>query len=188
MVLDLISLNLTIKISMKKSIYGTLTVAKRIGNKYDLLIAGWVKFWSDVFGHQSKIDAGFVKTLIMTESSFQPKAKAETHNIPGEAIGLMQITDYTFKLLQENEKELRNHVFDIKRDELFDPNVNICVGVRWLFRKREIAKHYLKKEPAPLELAEEYKGIRNDQSILAKKQREHFKKYFKEYMDTKIEK
>ena len=163
-------------------------VPKGFGNKYDIFIAGWVKYWSDIFGSHSKIDTAFVKTLIMTESSFQPKATAVTHNIPGEAIGLMQITDYTFKLIQQNEKELRNHVFDLKRKDLFDPNVNICVGVRWLFRKREIAKYFLKKEPSSLELAEEYKGIRNDQSIMAKKQRENFKKYFKEYIDAKIKK
>jgi len=57
----------------------------------------------------------------------------------------MQITDYTLKLIQENQKELRNHAFNLKRDDLFDSNVNICVGVRWLFRKREIAKYFLKK-------------------------------------------
>ena len=68
----------------------------------------------------------------------------------------------------------------------YDPNVNICVGVRWLFRKREIAKYYLKKEPTPLQLAEEFKGIRNDKSDKATKQREIFLDLSKRYKKEKI--
>lgn len=119
------------------------------------------------FWKQKNITVDFVKILIKTESSFGNKAIANIKNSKHQAIGLMQITDYTLKLIKEDQKELRNHVFKIKRDDLYDPNINICVGARWLFRKREIAKYYLKKEPTPLELAEEYKGIRNDKSHMA---------------------
>ena len=121
-----------------------------------------------------------------TESTFGKKAKAKIHNTSLQAIGLMQVTDYTFKLIQEDQKELRNHAFRIKRDDLFDPNINICVGVRWLFRKREIAKYYLKKEPSPLELAEEYKGIRNDKSAAAQRQRNNFKDALRDYKNARI--
>lgn len=155
------------------------------GNKYDLLIAGWVKYWRDVFGTESKITVDFVKILMMSESSFRPNITAQTHNNSGHAIGLMQLTDTTLKLIQEESKELRDHAFRLKRDDLFDQNVNICVGVRWLFRKREIAKYLLKKEPTELQLAEEYKGIRNDSSEAASEQREAFKQKFKEYRDAK---
>ena len=30
------------------------------GNRYDLLIAGWVKYWTDIFGTQTNITADFV--------------------------------------------------------------------------------------------------------------------------------
>lgn len=171
------------KLKMPKSY--DFKVPRKLGSKYDVLIAGWVKYWSDIFGNKTNITVDFVKILIMTESSFEPKAKAKIHNTSFQAIGLMQITDYTFKLIQENQKELRDHIFKIKRDDLYYPNVNICVGVRWLFRKREIAKYYLKMEPSPLELAEEYKGIRNDESPMAKKQRKRFKEVTQKYKKAK---
>ena len=158
------------------------------GNEYDLLIAGWVKYWCDIFGSQTNITVDFVKILIMTESSFRNKVTAKTHNRQGEAIGLMQITDYTFKLTQEDGKELKSHVFNLKREEVFEPEVNICLGVRWLFRKRDIAKYYLKNEPSALQLAEEYKGIRNDKSNKSAKQRNEFMKYLKEYRNAKVPK
>ena len=155
------------------------------GNRYDLLIAGWVKYWNDIFNTKTNITVDFVKILIMSESTFGKRATAKIHNTQAKAIGLMQITDYTFKLIQENSKELRIHTFNLKREDLYDPNVNISVGVRWLFRKREIAKHFLKKEPSPLELAEEYKGIRNDRSIKANKQRTIFKDFSKKYREAR---
>lgn len=161
-------------------------VKGKLGNKYDLIIAGWVRYWSDIFGNKTNITVDFVKILIMTESTFGNKALGKIKNTKLHAIGLMQITDYTFKLIKEDQKELRNHVFSIKRDYLYDPNINICVGVRWLFRKREIAKYYLKKEPTPLELAEEYKGIRNDKSPAANIQRKHFKDRSHEYKKSNV--
>ena len=163
-------------------------VPGKLGNKYDLLIAGWVKYWSDIFDDKTNITVDLVKILIMTESTFGSKATAKIKNSKKQAIGLMQITDYTFKLIKEDQKELRNHVFRIRRDDLYDPNINICVGVRWLFRKREIAKYYLKKEPSPLELAEEYKGIRSDKSPRANKQRNNFKDASKDYKSAKVKK
>lgn len=161
-------------------------VSGNLGNKYDLLIAGWVKYWSDIFREQTNITVDFVKILAKTESTFGSNAMAKIKNSSSQAIGLMQITDYTFKLIQEDQTELRNHIFKLKRENLYDPNVNICVGVRWLFRKREIAKYYLKREPSQLELAEEYKGIRNDKSLAANKQRDNFKDASRDYKEAKV--
>lgn len=157
----------------------------RKGNQYNDLIGFWVSYWENIFKIKSNISVDFVKVLMMTESTFGKKAIAVTHNRPGNAIGLLQITDYTLGLIQENSKELRNHQFKINREDLFDPVVNIAVAVRWIYRKRQIARYYLKKEPTPLQLAEEYKGIRNDKSVKAKKQRDTFSKYWKEYKNAK---
>jgi ribosomal protein S8E len=66
--------------------------------------------------------------------------------------------------------------------------VNICVGIRWLYRKHQIAKYYLKKEPTEFQLAEEYKGIRNDKSVGATKQRKAFRNYQNELKKVKRKK
>ncbi len=156
-------------------------VKNRGGNEYDILIAGWVAFWTELLNIESAITPDFVKVLIMSESSFRTEVKAKTHDNPGHAIGLMQITTNTLKLMHEGGKELRDTAFAIKTEHLQNPTVNICLGIRWLFRKREIAKAYYKAEPTHLQLAEEYKGIRNDKSIAAKNQRDKFEKLWKEY-------
>lgn len=155
------------------------------GDQYDLLISGWCQFWKNAFNIESNITAEFVKVLMMSESSFAKSATAVTHNSPGQAIGLLQLTDFTLKLIKPDSKEVSDYAFSISREDLFDPNVNIAVGIRWLYRKREIAKAYLKKEPTSLELAEEYKGIRNDKSAKAKKQRETFIRLLHEYENAK---
>lgn len=165
-----------LKLKMPKT-YGFSALS---GNKYDLQIAGWVKFWSDTLGQVKAISPDFVKTLIMSESSFKTSAKATTHDRPGLAIGLMQITTYTHKLIHPAQKKLSDHTFKLSKKDLYDSNVNICVGVRWLFRKHQIAKHFLKKEPTELQLAEEFKGIRNDKSIKADKIRKKFLELLKE--------
>ncbi|MCH2535240.1 MAG: lytic transglycosylase domain-containing protein [Bdellovibrionales bacterium] len=151
------------------------------GSKYDRLIAGWVHYWQEVLGKDANITTDFVKILMMSESSFNPQAKAITHDHPGRAIGLMQITSYTHKLIQPESKELKDHAFKVSLNDLKDPNINISVGVRWLFRKRQISKHFLKVEPTMLQLAEEYKGIRGDKSAKAEQQRKAFLKYKKKY-------
>lgn len=85
-----------------------------------------------------------------------------------------------FKLSKDDQKELRDYYFKLSTADLNDAVVNICMGVRWLYRKHQIAKYYLKKEPSELQIAEEYKGIRNDKSKKAKKQRSRFKELQKE--------
>lgn len=41
------------------------------GNKYDLLIAGWTKFWNEIFKPSEPLTPDFVKALIATESGFK---------------------------------------------------------------------------------------------------------------------
>ena len=43
------------------------------------------------------------------------------------------------------------------KKDLNDPNVNICAGVRWLFRKRDLASTKLKRTATWIEAGEEYK-------------------------------
>lgn len=155
------------------------------GNAYDMLIGGWVKFWSDIFNDKTSITPDFVKVLIMSESSFRSEVFVHTHNKTGKAIGLMQLTEGTVKLLGMDQKEVSDFFFSLTAEDLENPSANICAGVRWLFRKRDIAKSALKHEPTVLELAEEYKGIRSDKSAEAQKQRTKFLDLLKEYGDAK---
>lgn len=108
-------------------------------NKYDDLIRGWTKYWNDIFSSKDPLDPNLVKALIATESEFKPNTIVK---IPKDiARGLMQMMDSTRKYLSDPKyKELRNHLVNITDKDALDPNFNIAAGIRWLFRKREVAK------------------------------------------------
>ena len=55
---------------------------------------------------------------------------------------------------------MKDHLVTGTKEELNDPNVNICAGVRWLFEKRRLASSHLKKSASWLETIWEYKGLR----------------------------
>jgi hypothetical protein len=42
---------------------------------------------------------------------------------------------------------------------LLDPPTNICIGVRWLFRKKETASSRLGREATWFEAVEDYKSV-----------------------------
>lgn len=151
-----------------------------LGNAYDVPIGLWVSFWNSVFEKNTNITPDFVKVLIMSESSFRSHVIAHGHN--EKAIGLMQLTEQTIRLLHPNEEELRNYYLELNAEDLKDPIVNIAAGVRWLYHKHKIAKHFLKTTPTDLQLAEEYKGIRNSKTARAEKQRQIFMKLQSESM------
>jgi hypothetical protein len=65
-------------------------------NHYDLLIAGWTKYWNEVLKTQDPLTPDFVKALIATESSFN-LVKDQSSN-DGPAMGLIQITESTRKI------------------------------------------------------------------------------------------
>ncbi len=130
------------------------------GSKYDDLIAGWVQYWNEVLKPDQPLDPNLVKALIASESGFDPKKINKRGK--DRARGLMQITNETRKLLGD-EKELKDHYLNLTKEDLIDPGVNICAGVRWLFRKREIASVVrLKRQATWLEASEEYKGDLGD--------------------------
>jgi hypothetical protein len=126
------------------------------GSKFDDLIAGWVQYWNEVLQPNQPLEPNLVKALIASESGFESKKV----NSKGRdrARGLMQVTNATRKLL-DDENELTDHYLTVTKGDLSDPAVNICVGIRWLFRKRQIASVVrLKRQATWLEAAEEYKG------------------------------
>lgn len=50
------------------------------GDQYDDFIAGWTKYWNDVFSPKTPLDPNVVKALIASESGFNPKMLANKKN------------------------------------------------------------------------------------------------------------
>ena len=117
---------------------GTLADFKEKGDQYDHLIQGWVTYWNDILKPSDPLDPHVVKALIASESSFNSKAWNKRKGLE-RADGLMQITHRTLQYLKDNFKELRDHYINLNPKDMLDPNLSICAGVRWLFRKKEIA-------------------------------------------------
>ncbi len=123
---------------------------------YDLLIRGWVRYWNEVFDFEDPLNPNLIKALMATESSFEEQAVSPNHK--NRARGLLQITEETLHILNDHKGELSNHLMFIRAKDLFDPSVNICSGVRWLFRKQITASSRLKRKATWEEAIIEYKA------------------------------
>ncbi len=128
-------------------------------NDYDVLISGWCKYWNDIFNPDIPISPNFVKTLIESESTFNPNAFANNKKSIGPARGLVQITEQTLKILRDKKGEIKDHYVDLSKEELFEPTKNICAAIRWLFQKRKILQKRLGRSPQWIETVVEYKGL-----------------------------
>lgn len=127
------------------------------GNKYDLLIAGWTKFWNDVLKPEEPLSPDLVKALMATESSFEtPK---DQNSKDGKARGLIQVTESTRKILQDLKGELKDHHIELSIDESRDPVTNVAAGIRWLHYKKKYRERRLKKKATWEEAIIEYKGL-----------------------------
>ncbi len=161
--MDLISimdlfLNPKVKVSKKNLKLPLVSLERQ--NKYDDLISGWTAYWNNIFQLKNPLHPNHVKALIATESTFDPEVKAFNPAPTGPAIGLMQMTEQASRWAKDYKLgEYRDHFIDLEYEELSDPNRNIALGVRHLFRKRETAKGALKREPSWLEVLMDYKGM-----------------------------
>jgi hypothetical protein len=136
------------------------------GNKYDKEIAGWTKFWNDIFQPEVLLDSNLVKALIATESSFILPGDQKSKD--GAARGLVQITENTRKILQDVKGELRNHHLKLSIEETRISTANIAAGVRWLHHKKFLAEYRLKRKVTWQEAIAEYKGILDQVGEVAK--------------------
>lgn len=125
-------------------------------NKYDEAIAIWTDYFNKKFKAKPPLDPDVVKALISSESDFNPDP-------PGNrkiAIGIVQITKKTLKILQNPEGEVKEFIFkDIRQKDLKDPAISIPMAVRWLHRKKETAASKLKRTPSHEEIILDYKGL-----------------------------
>lgn len=133
-------------------------------DEFDLYIAGWVRYWNEIFLPKEPLDPNLVKALIASESSFKPEQitkqnSKEKHKKIGYARGLMQITDSTLSIIRNHEGEVKNHLINISNTEVLDPSANICIGVRWLITKKAIAAERLKGIATWDQTVVEYKGV-----------------------------
>ena len=140
----------------------TLPHASHLGykneNEYDELIRLWTQFWNEIFAIHPPLEPDWIKALIATESSFNPRKVNKVHQ-NNVARGLMQITKKTHEILTNSKGELKDVLFRVDQKDLFDPAVSIATGSRWIFRKREILKSRIGRDPSWEEVMWEYKGI-----------------------------
>lgn len=94
--------------------------------KFDQLIIGWTKYWNDVLKPKIPLDPLLVKALIATESSFRSSAKIKAGKKAGYARGLMQVTDWTVKILEDEKGELRDYLVNVDQKDMNNPNLNIA--------------------------------------------------------------
>lgn len=136
----------------------TIARFKEKGNRFDHLIQGWVRYWNEVLKPKDPLDPDLVKALIASESSFNPEAWNKLKG-PERARGLAQILDKTLPLLKDDTTELRDHFLNLSEDDILDPNLSICAGIRWLFRKKEVAEAQLKRPISWREAVIKYKAL-----------------------------
>lgn len=154
---------------------------KEKGTKYDSLIAGWTKYWNDIFQISDPLDPNFIKALIATESSFNLKATARPRST-NLAYGLMQVTEETRKIMRNTNGELKQHFISVTPEDLYNPNINICAGVRWIFHKRKLLAAKIGREPTWQEVVFDYKGG-NSKRAKKEKMQEIMDKLSKYYED-----
>lgn len=129
-------------------------------DNFDQDIRGWVRYWNDVFKPKEPLDPNLIKALIATESGFDIKIKDKTKKIHPH--GLMQIINKTLHILGDHQGELKDHLIYLTEKDLLNPSANICAGVRWLFRTKEIASGKLGRAATWEEAVAAYKSYLNE--------------------------
>jgi hypothetical protein len=136
------------------------------GNDFDHLIRGWTKYWNEVFKPKEPLDPDLTKALIATESGFRPDIIVKVGKTKNRARGLMQVTDESQKILGNPKSELKDQLVHVDQDDMSDPNQNICAGIRWLFRKKQIADIEAKRELTWLEAIQKYKAEKKGAKLI----------------------
>ncbi len=129
---------------------------------------------------ETPLEPEVVKALIASESSFKTNANNKLKG-PNRARGLMQVLDGTLPYLTDKHKELRDHFLNLTEDDMLDAGLSICAGIRWLFRKREIASVLLKRQATWEEAVANYKRYHKEYQVNPNfRGMGKFRKYYKE--------
>jgi hypothetical protein len=140
------------------------------GNEYDDLIRGWTKYWNDILQPSVLLDANLVKALVASESSFNPLADNHSKGAK-KARGLMQVTESTRKILQDEAGELSEHFLTATGDETYEPNINIAMGIRWLFQKQVLLSKKSKRQATWEEAVSGFKALKPKSPVKSKARR-----------------
>lgn len=81
-----------------------------------------------------------VKALVATESSFEEDIESRHKNKALRAYGLMQVLGDTFKILQDEGGEIKDHYINVAAKNYKNPSANLASGIRWLIHKYELHK------------------------------------------------
>jgi hypothetical protein len=145
-------------------------------DKYDEIIAVWTDYFNKKFSSDPPLDPDVIKALIASESEF---VEDPPRNI--KAFGIAQITPGSFKALQDPTGEVKEFIFnDIRKKDLKDPNINIPMAIRWLFRKKRLAEGKLGRGADAEEIILEYKGLLKSKTTFKNSALEKFRKHYAE--------
>jgi len=118
------------------------------------------QYWNEVLLPKERLDPDLVKALIATESAFNPHAGIKPR--PKKAKGLMQLTRQTTQALRDQKGELKDHFVVLSKADIENPNLIICAGIRWLFRKQRTATSKFGREATWDEAIADYKSYFKD--------------------------
>lgn len=140
---------------------------------FDEQIAVWTDYFNKIFKIDPPMDPDMIKALMDSESSFNTTARTNV------AIGLMQITKDTLKIMQDPKGEVKDFIFGkIRQKDLENPDISIPMGIRWLAWKRARAQSKLGRPPTNEELILEYKGLLKSKSKWAKDALDNYRKSY----------
>ena len=112
-------------------------------DKYDDLIAVWVHYFNDKLKSDPPLAPDVFKALLASESGFHldtPKNKI--------AFGIAQITKQTWEILQDQNGEAKEFIFnEIRQKDLKNPDIAIPMSIRWLIYKSQRAAAKLGRQP-----------------------------------------
>lgn len=174
--LDLIEIEKIFKDYNKKSILfptkNKLTQAN--SDTYDELIAVWCDYFNKKFDTIPPLEPNVVKALIASESDF---ILDPPRNL--KATGIAQITDETFKALQDPKGEVKEFIFkNIRKKDLKNAKIAIPMAIRWLSRKKRLAEGKLGRNANAEEIILEYKGLLKSKSPWKNSAIEKFRKEY----------
>lgn len=145
-------------------------------DKYDEIIAVWTDYFNKKFNANPPLDPDVIKALIASESEFvedPPKNK--------KAFGITQITPESFKALQDPKGEVKEFIFkDIRKKDLKNPDINIPMAIRWLFRKKRLVEGKLGRSASAEEIILEYKGLIKSKTPFKDSALQKFRKHYAE--------
>ena len=113
----------------------------------DPMIHFWLDYWKrQGLSFPSKLTPRIIKAMIAKESSFDPHSQATN----GSARGLMQIKKETRDILagkkdKNGYRELKNYNIIVSSKDLFDPNINVACGIRWISHKFKLIPKKMEK-------------------------------------------